>query len=61
MIGGSVPNSHIRQFEEAIKNGQILMLVEVAENQVEETQKRVKKYHPAVNIEGVESTLPPAV
>jgi hypothetical protein len=61
MIGGSVPNSHIRQFEEAIKNGQILMLVEVTENQVEETQQRVKKHHPDAKIEGVEPNIPPAV
>lgn len=61
MIGGSVPNSHIRQFEEAIKNGQILMLVEVAEKQVEEVQQRIKKCHPSVNIEGIEPKIPPAV
>lgn len=61
MIGSSVPNSHIRQFENAIKDGQILMLVEVAENQIEETQQRIKKHYPSVNIQGVEPTLPPAV
>jgi hypothetical protein len=61
MIGSSVPNSHIRQFEKAIKEGQILMLVEVAENRIDETQQRIRKHHPTVKIEGVEPTLPPAV
>jgi hypothetical protein len=37
------------------------MLVEAAEDQVEEVQHRVKKCHPTVKIEGVQSTLPPAV
>lgn len=61
MIGGSVPNSQIRQFEDAIAQGQILMLLEVAEPKIAEVQKLVRQHHPEAEIKGSESDIPPAV
>lgn len=61
MIGVSAPNSHLRSFEDAIGQGQILILVEVEEDQVEATQALIKRHHPEVEIKGTQDALPPVV
>ena len=43
MIGVDVPNSRITAFEEAIKQGEILMLVDVPKDQVEKVEDIIKK------------------
>lgn len=58
MIGVDVPNSQLTAFEEAIKNGQILMMVDVAKDRVDQIDELVKKHHPEAEIEGTEPTIP---
>ncbi len=58
MIGVSVPNSRHKQFEEAIKGGELLMLVDVPKDRVEDIEEMVKRHHTDVNIEGTEPTVP---
>jgi hypothetical protein len=58
MIGVSTPNTRHKQFEDAVKEGQILMLVDVPKARVEEIEDMVKKHHPEVDIEGTEPTIP---
>ncbi len=58
MIGVSVPNSHHRKFEEAVKQGELLMLVNVPKARVEEIEEMVKQHHNDVDIEGTEPTIP---
>jgi hypothetical protein len=58
MIGVSAPNSRHAQFEEAIKNGEILMLVDVPKARVDEIEELVKQHHPDADIEGTEPTIP---
>jgi hypothetical protein len=58
MIGVSAPNSRHAKFEEAIENGEILMLVDVAKDQVEKIEEMVKSHHPEADIEGTEPTIP---
>lgn len=58
MIGVSAPNTRHKQFQDAIKAGEILMLVDVPKNRVDEIEDMVKQHHPEVNIEGTEPTIP---
>jgi hypothetical protein len=58
MIGMDATNSHIKQFEESINAGQILVLVDVAKDRVEEIEAMVKKHHPDADFEGTEPTIP---
>jgi hypothetical protein len=59
MIGLDVENSHIKQFEEAINSGHILVLVDVPKDRVDDIQTLVKKHHSDADFEGTEPTIPP--
>jgi len=58
MIGMDVENSHIKQFENAIQEGQILVLVDVPKDRVDDIQNSVKKHHSDADFEGTEPTIP---
>jgi hypothetical protein len=58
MIGMDVENTHIRKFEEAIRTGQILVLVDVPRDRVESIQTLIKKHHADADFEGTEPTIP---
>jgi len=58
MIGMDVENSHIHKFEEAVKAGQILVLVDVPKDRVDGIQALIKKHHANVDFEGTEPTIP---
>ncbi len=58
MIGMDVENTHIKQFEDAVKAGQILVLVDVPKDRVDEIQTLVKKHHADADFEGTEPTIP---
>jgi len=58
MIGVSVPNSRLKQFEDAVNEGEILMLVDVPKARVDEIENMVKQHHPDADIEGTEPTIP---
>lgn len=57
LIGISTPNTQLQQFEEAVANGQILMLVDVPKERINEIQAIIKKHHPEVNFQGVEPAV----
>jgi hypothetical protein len=58
MIGMDATNSHIKQFEDAVNAGQILVLVDVPKERVEDIESLVKKHHPDADFEGTEPTIP---
>jgi len=58
MIGMDVGNTHIKQFEEAIQGGQLLILVDVPKDRVDDIQNLVKKHHADADFEGTEPTIP---
>jgi hypothetical protein len=58
MIGMDVENTHVRQFENAIQAGHILMLLDVPKDRVESIQASIRKHHPEVDFEGTEPTIP---
>lgn len=58
MIGVDVPNSRIKQFQDAIEKGELLMMVDVPKNRVDGIDNLVKKHHPEAEIKGTEPTIP---
>jgi len=59
LIGSSAPNSQLQAFEEAIRAGQLLMLVDVPRERAEEIRELIRKHHPEAAIEGTEAQVPP--
>jgi len=58
MIGVSVPNTQLKRFQEAIDQGQLLMLIDVPKDRVDEITTLVKQHHPEAHVEGTEPTMP---
>ena len=58
MIGISVPSSRLTEFEDAIKEGSLLMMVDVPKTRVEEITALIKQHHPEAEIEGTEPVIP---
>jgi len=59
MIGSSVPSSRLKKFEDAIDQGEILVLVDIPRARVDEVEDLVKKHFPQAHIEGTEPMVPP--
>ncbi|RRQ21570.1 DUF1269 domain-containing protein [Thiohalobacter thiocyanaticus] len=59
MIGVDVPNSRLKQFEEAIGSGKLLLMVDVPKDRVGEIQEKIRQHHPEAEIGGTEPTIPP--
>ena len=58
MIGISVPSSRLQEYEKAIEEGNLLMMVDVPKAQVEDITTLVKTHHPEAHIEGTEPIIP---
>ena len=58
MIGISVPSSRLTEFEDAIKQGSLLMMVDVPKTRVEEITDLIKQHHPEAEVEGTEPVIP---
>ena len=58
MIGMMVPNVHLKQFQDAIKHGNILMMVDVAKERVHEIETEIMQRHPNADYKGIEPTIP---
>lgn len=58
MIGADAPNTQLKEFESAIEQGQLLMMLDVPKARVDEFIDMVKKHHPEAEVEGTEPTVP---
>ena len=58
MIGISAPSSRLTEFEEAIKQGNLLMMVDVPKSRVDEITDLIKTHHPEAHVEGTEPVIP---
>jgi hypothetical protein len=58
MIGISAPSSRLKEFETAIKNGELLVMLDVPKSRVDEITELVKSHHPEAHIEGTEPVIP---
>ena len=58
MVGSAVPNSRISQFQSAIDEGRILLMVDVPDSRVEEIRERLRAIHPEVEDRGLDPHVP---
>ncbi|MDH5470225.1 MAG: DUF1269 domain-containing protein [Gammaproteobacteria bacterium] len=58
MIGVSVPSSRLTEFENSIKQGKLLMMVDVPKARVDDITDLVKLHHPEALVEGTEPVIP---
>ncbi|AKJ69988.1 membrane protein [Pandoraea thiooxydans] len=58
MIGSSVPNSRLKQFQPALARGMILLMVDVPTGRVREISEMLRDHHPEADMEGVEPAIP---
>lgn len=58
LIGSSVGNRQVKQFWNAIDNGQFLMMVDIPKQRIEEVEQIVHRNHPETRFEGTEPTIP---
>jgi hypothetical protein len=58
MIGISVPSSRLADFETAIEEGRLLMMVDVPKAKTESITELVRSHHPEAHVEGTEPVIP---
>ncbi|HEC12070.1 MAG TPA: DUF1269 domain-containing protein [Acidiferrobacteraceae bacterium] len=58
LIGFDVPNSQLTQFDSAIQDGQILMMVDVPKGRVDEVTELIRSHYPGAKVGGEEPTIP---
>jgi hypothetical protein len=58
MVGSSVPNSALREFQAPIEAGKILLMVDVPFTRVEEIRDRVASHHPGAEWGGLAAHVP---
>ena len=56
--GAAFPNSRLRQFEDAIEAGHVLVMVNVPADEVPKTEALIERRHPEVEIECIEPHTP---
>lgn len=54
LIGASTGNRRIKDFQDAIEQGQLLMMVDVPRERIDEIENLVRKHHPEAECEGTE-------
>ena len=59
LVGVGLPSSRLEKFEEAIKEGEILILVDIPRQRLDEIQAMVTKHHPEAEFDGIEPLTPP--
>ncbi|MDY6828106.1 MAG: DUF1269 domain-containing protein [Pseudomonadota bacterium] len=55
LMGVSVPNSRLDEFQEAIGRGELLMLVDVPDERSEAVQELIRRTHPEAEIASVDA------
>jgi hypothetical protein len=58
LVGASVPNSRLKQYQADIEAGRILVMVDVPPSRVEEIRELVHRRHPEASGGAMEPTLP---
>ena len=58
MAGAAFPSSRLTEFEEAIEQGQLLVMADVPKEEVEKYEKLIKSSDPEVEVMGIEPPAP---
>ncbi|MBL1264855.1 DUF1269 domain-containing protein [Candidatus Methylomicrobium oryzae] len=59
LTGMSTGNSKLKQFEEAIEKGELLVLLDIPTERITEITQKILKHHPNAEFDGIEPILPP--
>jgi hypothetical protein len=59
LIGLSIGNTRLKQYEEAIDQGEILVLLDIPKDQIKQISDLITQHHPSVSFDGIEPVLPP--
>ena len=58
MVGLTAGNTHLKAFEDAIEQGQMLVMLDVPRARVDEITERVRALHPQVQPHGADPDIP---
>ncbi|MCX8005818.1 MAG: DUF1269 domain-containing protein [Burkholderiaceae bacterium] len=58
LIGLSTPNHKLQPFEQALKEGKILLMVDVPAGRVQEIEDLIRRRHPEAFEHGIDATMP---
>jgi hypothetical protein len=58
MIGAGASSARLDKFQDALKAGELLMLVDVPKRRVDEVEELIRSHHKDVDIQGVEPNIP---
>ena len=54
----NIGNTRLKRFEQAIEDGQLLMMIDVPRDRVDEITATIRKLDPEAHVEGTEPTIP---
>lgn len=60
LIGMSLGNSRLKKYEQAIEQGEFLLLLDIPKDRIDTISKLIIKHHPEAEFEGMEPLLPPS-
>jgi hypothetical protein len=60
LAGMNSGNSRLKKFEQAIEQGELLVLLDIPKDRIETISKLIIKHHPESAFEGMEPLLPPS-
>ena len=60
LAGLQVGNSRVKQYEEAIEHGELLVMVDIPKERIDAISQLIIKHHPTAQFEGIEPLLPPS-
>ena len=58
MIGISAPNTRLKRFEKMLRDGKVLLMVDVPKNRIDEITHLIRKHHHDAKQFGEEPTIP---
>lgn len=58
IFGSAFPNSRLNEFEKAIQDGHVLVIVDVPPERIDEIERIVNSRHPEIEIEKLEARTP---
>ena len=59
LAGLEVGNSRVKQYADAIEQGQFLVMVDIPKDRIDTISQLITKHHPSAHFEGIEPLLPP--
>ena len=59
LIGVSIPSEELQRYEQAVEEGQLLMMIDIPRQRAEELLALIRRLHPEADIKEVEYFPPP--